>query len=400
MTAPERFWNWLRGSRDNGTSVPGVHSLQRFRDLIARERAVSDRGGYEFSIVVFEPADTEGPDYAKPIANALRRRIRSTDTVGWFDEKVIGVLLPHTSAAGAWKLGSDIDALLKRGPAVTTLVYTYPNGSAESRPLVPPHSNDNGGDGNGVGSNGSAPGNNGSVKDRRGTGPELAKDGSSGEQTQYRAHRNSSDSLEPYFARPLPAWKRTLDIVGSITALILLAPLMLLIALAIRLTSRGPALFLQERAGRGNRPFRMVKFRTMIAGAEEIQSKLRERNERSGPAFKMKRDPRVTTVGRVLRRFSLDELPQFYNVLRGDMSLVGPRPLPFEESEICTGWLRRRLELTPGVTGLWQVSGRSEADFDEWVRLDLRYARGQSLLLDLKLLALTVPAVLVGRGAH
>ena len=138
----------------------------------------------------------------------------------------------------------------------------------------------------------------------------------------------------------------------------------------------------------------------MVDGAEGIKEGLRHRNEQSGPVFKMRDDPRITPVGRFLRKTSVDELPQLWNVLKGDMSLVGPRPLPCEESSDCSGWQRRRLDLTPGITGIWQVSGRSELTFDHWVRMDIRYAENRSLILDMKILLQTAPAVLSGRGAQ
>ncbi len=206
--------------------------------------------------------------------------------------------------------------------------------------------------------------------------------------------------LDPLFLRPLPAWKRAMDIVGAIAGLIVLSPIMLAAAAAVKLSSPGPIIFRQERAGYGGRPFTFYKFRTMFKGAEATKDGLQPRNEQSGPVFKMTNDPRITPVGRFLRKTSIDELPQLWNVLRGHMSLVGPRPLPCEESDDCDGWQRRRLDLTPGLTGVWQVSGRCEIDFDEWVRMDIRYAEHRSLILDLKLLLTTVPAVLSGRGAR
>jgi lipopolysaccharide/colanic/teichoic acid biosynthesis glycosyltransferase len=172
------------------------------------------------------------------------------------------------------------------------------------------------------------------------------------------------------------------------------------VALAIKLTSRGPILFKQERSGRGGKPFIMYKFRSMQADAEDHKPELRAANEQNGPVFKIKYDPRVTRLGRWLRRTSLDELPQLWNVLLGDMSLVGPRPLPCAESAACASWQRRRLDVTPGLTGLWQVSGRSTISFRDWVRLDMRYIRTLSPQNDLKLILLTVPAVVFGRGAY
>jgi exopolysaccharide biosynthesis polyprenyl glycosylphosphotransferase len=196
------------------------------------------------------------------------------------------------------------------------------------------------------------------------------------------------------------ALKRVSDIVISLAGLILLFPLMLLIALAIKLDSSGPVLFRQIRVGKGGRPFVLYKFRSMRQGAEEEQPKLAELDEAVGPIFKIRHDPRCTRVGRFLRRTSLDELPQFYNVLRGEMSLVGPRPAIPSEVEQYQEWHRRRLEVSPGMTGLWQVSGRSELTFDEMCLLDIYYLENWSPLLDLKIVLKTIPAVLAGTGAY
>jgi exopolysaccharide biosynthesis polyprenyl glycosylphosphotransferase len=194
--------------------------------------------------------------------------------------------------------------------------------------------------------------------------------------------------------------KRAIDIVGSALGLTLLAPIFIAVAIAVKLSSPGPAFFVQERHGLGRRRFRMLKFRSMVADAPALQASLESLNEADGPVFKMRDDPRVTPVGRFLRRTSLDELPQLINVLRGDMSLVGPRPLPERDvgrfSEAC---LLRRFSVKPGVTGLWQVSGRSDLDFDEWIRLDLKYIDEWSLGLELKILTQTLPAVLRKTGA-
>jgi len=200
-------------------------------------------------------------------------------------------------------------------------------------------------------------------------------------------------------ALPLPWWKRGIDIIGAATALVLFAPVMAAIALAIKLTSDGPILFTQLRGGRGGRPFRLYKFRSMTTDAEEQKAKLMRFNERSGVAFKMARDPRVTRIGALLRKTSLDELPQLFNVLKGEMSLVGPRPLPINEEESYDSWHWRRLDVKPGLTCIWQVTSRHDRDFDRWVRLDIEYIRRQSFWLDIKLIAQTVPAVLMQRGA-
>jgi exopolysaccharide biosynthesis polyprenyl glycosylphosphotransferase len=196
------------------------------------------------------------------------------------------------------------------------------------------------------------------------------------------------------------ALKRTFDIVGATLLLIVLSPVLLTIMLAVRLSSRGPAFFRSTRRGIGQRPFACLKFRTMHTDAEEHQADLEEFNEASGALFKIRDDPRLTRVGRALRRFSLDELPQLVNVLRGEMSLVGPRPLPERDYEMLEDWHRKRYLVLPGITGLWQVSGRSELDFDDLVHLDFIYLERWSLALDLTILLKTVPAVISRRGAY
>jgi exopolysaccharide biosynthesis polyprenyl glycosylphosphotransferase len=196
------------------------------------------------------------------------------------------------------------------------------------------------------------------------------------------------------------ALKRTFDILGATLLLILLSPLLLAITIAVSVTSRGPVLFQSVRRGIGQRPFACLKFRTMHTDAEERQADLEELNEASGALFKIRDDPRLTPVGRMLRRFSLDELPQLVNVLRGDMSLVGPRPLPERDYEMLEDWHRKRYLVLPGITGLWQVSGRSELDFDDLVHLDFIYLERWSLALDLTILLKTIPAVFSRRGAY
>jgi exopolysaccharide biosynthesis polyprenyl glycosylphosphotransferase len=193
--------------------------------------------------------------------------------------------------------------------------------------------------------------------------------------------------------------KRTFDLIGSVVLLVVLSPLLVAIALAVGLSSRGPVLYRSRRPGLGGDPFPCFKFRTMHQDAEHRQDELEDRNELSGPIFKIRDDPRVTRIGRLLRRFSLDELPQLLNVLRGEMSLVGPRPLPQRDYDRLEDWHRKRYLVLPGMTGLWQVSGRSELDPDELVRLDFLYLERWSVFLDLSILLKTIPAVARSRGA-
>ena len=199
---------------------------------------------------------------------------------------------------------------------------------------------------------------------------------------------------------PLPLWKRGFDIVIASALLVLLAPLLVVIALAVVADSTGSPLYRQVRVGRGGRRFGCWKFRSMQVGADRLREQLLQRNEANGHIFKIKADPRCTRVGRLLRRTSLDELPQLWNVLRGEMSLVGPRPPLPCEVELYEGHQMRRLDGMPGMTGLWQVRARNRHDFDEMVRLDVEYLRDVTLARDLKILLLTVPTVLLGHGSY
>jgi exopolysaccharide biosynthesis polyprenyl glycosylphosphotransferase len=194
--------------------------------------------------------------------------------------------------------------------------------------------------------------------------------------------------------------KRISDLIVSSLAIAITMPLWLAVALAVKLGSKGPVLFKQRRVGQRGRPFTILKFRTMIVGAEGMLDDLRGLNEADGPLFKLKSDPRVSRVGRWLRKWSFDEVPQLVNVLRGDMSLVGPRPPLPEEVREYEDWQFDRLEVRPGITGLWQVSGRSDLSFDEYVRLDLFYIENWSLAYDLYIMAKTLPILLTRRGAY
>lgn len=201
-------------------------------------------------------------------------------------------------------------------------------------------------------------------------------------------------------AVPMPKGKRIIDVLLSGIGLTVLSPLILLVALAVVIDSRGAPFFRQTRVGRGGKTFIFWKFRSMRANAEELKATLSEDNEADGHIFKMKSDPRITKVGRLLRKSSMDELPQLWNVLKGDMSLVGPRPPTAEEVGNYEPFELRRLAAVPGITGLWQVTARERHDFQDMVRLDIDYAERMSLFLDIQILLKTVPVVLTGRGAY
>jgi exopolysaccharide biosynthesis polyprenyl glycosylphosphotransferase len=221
-----------------------------------------------------------------------------------------------------------------------------------------------------------------------------------------RSHADDMDGESHIMAHSAPRedWsilvKRALDVTVSFGLLVIFAPIILVVALLVKCTSEGQVFFQQERVGINKRRFRIYKFRTMVADADRMLPDLERFNEASGPVFKIKNDPRMTPIGRVLRRTSIDEFPQLFNVLKGDMSLVGPRPLPVRDYEgFNQDWQRRRFSIRPGITCLWQVNGRSSISFDKWMQLDLQYMDEWSLWLDLKILARTVPAVLKGSGA-
>jgi len=195
-------------------------------------------------------------------------------------------------------------------------------------------------------------------------------------------------------------FKRLFDVAGSLVLLLVLSPLFLVVALLIKLTSPGPVFFAQKRVGLNKREFKMFKFRTMVPDAESIQERLAHLNEMSGPVFKIRNDPRITPIGRVLRKTSLDELPQLFNVLKGDMSLVGPRAMSVRDYQFFSeDWQRRRFSVPPGITCLWQIQGRNTIPFDQWMKLDMQYIDCWSFWLDIKILALTIPAVFRGLGA-
>ncbi|MEQ8837654.1 MAG: sugar transferase, partial [Lacipirellulaceae bacterium] len=295
------------------------------------------------------------------LARILEGRLRITDTPGLYDDDCVGVLLPDTPAEGAWKVAEDVSEVYPPGPdRPECQVLTYPD-------QHPPRKEEIGDD------EGAAVG----VRETR-----LADE----------------ETSDWFFSVATPLWKRAIDVTGATVGLMLTAPLILTAAAAIKATSKGPVFFLQEREGRGGKRFKILKLRTMRTDAEKKKADLRPLSQQDGPAFKLRRDPRTTRVGRFLRWTSMDELPQFWNVLRGEMSLVGPRPLPVDESQACLGWQRRRLSVAPGMTCTWQVSARGNVMFDDWVRMDLNYADKKSLLKDAKLIVMTLPSLLLNKG--
>ena len=374
---------------------PGLLSPDEFEWFIERERSLADRASRQFSLLVVRPIDA-GAEEVEQLAAILLERLRATDLVGWLAGGALGMLLAETRPDGAMVVASSVDrAVTRLGIRVESSIYVYPTVDDE-RPAPPPGRGVTPGGANGANGASGANGSNGSKgADSNGHAAVAAGPAPEPGRTPWPMH-----DLWTRMSMPLPWWKRTIDVALSGLALVVLAPAFALIALAIRLESRGPIFFRQKRAGRAAMPFTLYKFRSMVLGAERLQPSLRPLNEQSGPVFKIRRDPRITRVGRWLRRWSLDELPQLWNVFRGDISLVGPRSPTFEEVSEYEPWQRRRLAVKGGITCIWQVSGRSEIGFREWMRMDMAYVAGHSLWLDLKLLARTVIAVLTGKGAY
>ncbi|QDS98992.1 sugar transferase [Adhaeretor mobilis] len=330
-----------------------------FRFAADCERMRVDRNRSVLSLLLIRLPETHSAE--KDVAflsRVLEGRLRITDTPGLYEKDCVGVLLPDTPAEGAWKVAEDVSEVYPPGPdRPQCQVLIYPD-----QHLPRKHEEE----GATVGARDSS---------------EVDK-----------------DSSDWFFSAPVPAWKRLVDLGGASVGLLLASPLILAAAAAIKASSPGPVFFFQEREGRGGRRFKIVKMRTMRTDAEKRKADLRPLSHQDGPAFKLPRDPRTTTIGRFLRWTSMDELPQFWNVLRGEMSLVGPRPLPVDESQACLGWQRRRLAVTPGMTCTWQVSARGNVLFDDWVRMDLAYADQQSPVQDAKLIAITLPSLLLNRG--
>jgi lipopolysaccharide/colanic/teichoic acid biosynthesis glycosyltransferase len=344
---------------------------------VCRERARADRSGGEFSVVTFTAnAQSAESNALYQIAKNLSGRARIIDQFGWTEEGRLWLLLPNCPADAGATIARDIcEAVFNRHGQVSHELYHYAAGSEGKR--------------------------------RNGKCQNLLPDRNSAEQNDCfddvehssRQRVQTHQAVEPFVIRAMPFSKRALDVAMAAIAIITLAPALAVVSILIKLTSHGPVFFSQLRAGRGGKPFRMYKFRTMVVDAERLKSELLAHNEQDGPAFKMKKDPRITRVGRVLRATGMDELPQLWNVLRGEMSFVGPRPLPLAEAANCADWQQERLDITPGLTCWWQVSDRwTNIPFAEWMRMDIRYARRRSLATDLKLILRTIAFVIRRKG--
>jgi len=331
------------------------------REHIEHERLRADRTGQVFSVVNFTVVNgSQRKAAVAELSRILQLRLRGSDRAGLLNDGRVCLVLPDTPAEGSRKLAKEVRAMwFASPPAPNYKVYVYPSEQTKT-----------------------------DFHDWMDQGRQSTADAD-----------KTVKGVELLVAKQMPIWKRALDVIGACVGLTLLSPLFLVVAIAVKLTSPGPVFFGQRRSGRGGKPFRLYKFRSMVSDAEERKKELLEQNEQDGPAFKIRRDPRVTKVGRFLRATSIDELPQLWNVLKGEMSLVGPRPLPCHESDECVGWQRRRLDVTPGLTCFWQVKDhRTKISFADWVRMDLRYIKSRSPKVDLSLIAKTFRFVFRRRG--
>jgi lipopolysaccharide/colanic/teichoic acid biosynthesis glycosyltransferase len=399
---PNRVLNklhWMTRRVRRARILSDLRSTGELQAVIERERAIVDRHGNVFSLLVFDVGNTTLEDGSiQHLVCILRYRVRSTDEVGWLDGQRIGVVLPYTSSHAARKLADDVCKLVASSalPLIYT-IYSYPS----QWPL--------GEDGN--------EGQRAVAVSSPEWQEEMLQDSSSFSKptdcgctvsavqpTTVEIHncRRPVKRLEALFVRPLPAWKRAMDIVGALSGLFLLSPLLLLVAVLIKIVSPGPVIFSQVRVGYLGKPFRLLKFRTMKLDADTSahQQLLSNLINSDQPVTKldMNNDPRIIPFGNILRVLGLDELPQLFNVLHGDMSLIGPRPcLPYEPQQYLL-WQTRRFDAIPGLTGLWQVSGKNRTTYKEMVCLDITYARKTSFWLDVKILLKTLPAIMVQFG--
>lgn len=361
------------------------------------ERVRTERTGSVFSLVVFTMGSKSEADLSKAVG-AIEKTVRLYDAIGSIGEQSLGVILPECIPKDALVFSDRVIERfgdLELGASVK--VYSYPldwldeddddeaqQVSSDPRTILPkgkPHLK--------------RPANTGS----EGSALRSVK-AEANSQLRDLMRETPCEDLEPHFMVPLPAWRRAMDLMVSIPLLIILSLTLLpLLALLIKMDSKGNVLFKQPRVGQGGRHFTFFKFRSMYKDAEERRAALSSRNEQSGPVFKIKNDPRITRVGRWIRKLSIDELPQLWHVACGDMTLIGPRPPLPDEVANYEPWQRRRLDFVGGLTCLWQIEGRSNIGFEEWVRLDIKYIRNRTWLLDLLILLRTPKAVLSGNGA-
>jgi lipopolysaccharide/colanic/teichoic acid biosynthesis glycosyltransferase len=362
------------------------------KTVLLKERIRCDRHAQNFGLIVTQ-LFCKSADYKKRLkqfSEVLHERLRIIDERGMLDGGHVAILLPMTDYAGTRHVLASITNLAaERGIFFRAKIVQYP-----IAPL-PQSTND-------LGCNDQ----DNDPQSPNGNYVTLLDDAIAGQTNLGFANipvscqSVSVGNAFDYVTKKYPIWKRAFDVTAASAGIMATVPVIAIAAIAIRLTSEGPVFFKQARTGQYGKKFYILKLRTMVKNAEELKPSLRERNERDGPAFKIKADPRVTRVGSLLRRTGIDELPQLFNVLKGEMAIVGPRPLPCAEDADCELWQRRRLDTKPGLTCYWQISKSRNIRFADWMRMDLRYSDRRSFTGDVMLVFKTCVSVFLGRVGH
>jgi len=391
-------------------------SKRQFERAINRERIRASRRGIPFCVVTFKPASSRRGVESARVAKLLLRNLRVTDEKAIFANDQLASLLVDTTQLGGRavmdrlsllfdNLGIEVSMELQvHDPSLDDFDGPSGSGKDDGSEHMRRHSQVVGvavGGSSGLSretwdQSASWRTSEAPTVDRR----SLQLDPRKAPVSHLANEVVSSDDPLVQTVTLSGVLKRALDVSAALLGLLLVGPLLLFAMALIRLTSPGSPIFCQTREGCRGKPFTIYKLRTMVVGAEKSQQSLRELSHRDGPAFKIKYDPRVTKVGRFLRATCIDELPQLINVMFGDMSVVGPRPLPWHESRACSHWQRRRLDVRPGLTCFWQINKSSVETFDDWMRLDLAYVDRRSLRVDLELILRTMSVALLGRGSH
>lgn len=436
-TRSRRLGRMFRKLKPPGAEI--VLSEAQFQTELKKEIYRSDRRevGRDFGLIWIKSKSDETPldlarFFASPEFGQVLERLRITDSIGWYQNS-LAVLLPESGREGTLVLANQIVKLLSDSWDVVAEVSTYPmddeliSVADEVQQLIrSTREGDSDGRSDDDFFNGerrdSAHENISNPKTTNFRNDDDSPTGGAGNEfwassatavaeppvdqlRQIRSEKAVANfrviekqrRFVPSVATPL--WKRTIDVIGAGLGLVMLSPVLVSAAVLIKATSKGPVFFRQVREGKDGRQFGILKFRTMVVNAEALQERLRSESEQDGPAFKLTNDPRVTTVGHYLRKSCVDELPQLWNILKGEMSLVGPRPLPVEESLACTAWQRARLTVLPGLTCTWQAYGGRDVKFAQWMQMDLDYIERRSLKFDLKLIFDTAYMALMHRGS-
>ena len=373
-----KLLSWI--SPDGKPLESHIFSEEQFRNEMQKEKSRVDRRtvNTEFAVVLIDGLSRTQISVDKALVARFTERLRITDCMGWCENR-LGFLLPETGRGGAEIVANDLHMIAAESDLKTSFeILIYPDDDGIANSCNEFHDFQFTTD----------------SADSRFEDTVIDS-----RPIQFGAISETNRNTFFRETPPMPFWKRAIDATGALAGLVMLSPVFALAAIAVRFSGPGPVFFRQSREGKDGRPFEMLKFRTMCVDADKIKHKLKEFSEQDGPAFKIEKDPRLTVVGKYLRKSCIDELPQLLNVLRGEMSLVGPRPLPVSESIECLIWQRKRLEVAPGLTCIWQVRGDRKTKFADWMRMDMEYIRKRSFWLDVKLIFQTIWVAVLHRGS-